>query len=326
MSYQPNESITDVLYHGDTGKVNGDFTKRLYLDGVTNDATVTITEIANGYYKVQFTTDDGEGVWALAVEEGTLKWEESYLVQDPADYKATGFSVPNEYDAVIAALQADLDNPSQYKATGFSVPNEYDTVIAALQTDLDNPAQYKANVSALALEATVAALNNISSANVTTACTSSLNTYDPPTRAEATTDKNAIITEVDANETKIDAVQADLDNPNQYKADVSGLAPSGEYDSELAAIQADLDDPAQYKANVANLDAAVSSRSSHTAANVNSAVEAGQVGQDASKTRKFVSNRAELDNDNDTYDIYEDDGSTPGAYTGAQTTTSRVPD
>lgn len=63
---------------------------------------------------------------------------------------------------------------------------------------------------AAALHATtnalINALNNLSSANVTTACTSSLNTYDPPTRAEATTDKNAIITEVDANETKIDAL------------------------------------------------------------------------------------------------------------------------
>lgn len=95
---------------------------------------------------------------------------------------ATGFSIPNEYDTVIAALQTDLDNPSQYMAnistlaleatltdikgtgfvkdthslpqcltaTGFSVPNEYDIVIAALQTDLDNPTQYKADVSTLA--------------------------------------------------------------------------------------------------------------------------------------------------------------------------------
>lgn len=63
----------------------------------------------------------------------------------------TGTDIP----ATITTMQADLDNPTQYKATGFSVPNEYDTVIAALQTDLDNPAQYKADVSALALEASL---------------------------------------------------------------------------------------------------------------------------------------------------------------------------
>jgi len=43
-------------------------------------------------------------------------------------------------------------------ATGFSVPNEYDAVIAALQTDLNNPDQYKADVSALATAANVAAV------------------------------------------------------------------------------------------------------------------------------------------------------------------------
>ncbi len=36
-----------------------------------------------------------------------------------------------------------------------------------------------------------------------------LNFYDPPTRTEATADKAAIITEVDANETKIDAIKAE---------------------------------------------------------------------------------------------------------------------
>ena len=63
----------------------------------------------------------------------------------------------------VAEIRIEMDTnstkmaPSQtladYKATGFSVPSEYDTVIAALQTDLDNPAQYKADVSALATAA-----------------------------------------------------------------------------------------------------------------------------------------------------------------------------
>jgi len=49
---------------------------------------------------------------------------------------------------------------------------------------------------------------------------------------------------------------------------VSTRAPANEYDTELAAIQADLDNPNQYKADVSNLDVAVSTRSSHTAADV----------------------------------------------------------
>ena len=41
--------------------------------------------------------------------------------------------------------------------------------------------------------------------------TDALNTYDPPTRAELTSDKDEIIAQVDANETKIDAVDSTVD-------------------------------------------------------------------------------------------------------------------
>lgn len=84
-----------------------------------------------------------------------------------------------------------------------------------LQTDWVNGGRLDLILDIIAADTTtdipalIAALENISSANVTTACTSSLNTYDPPTRTEATADKDAIITEVNANETKIDALQTD---------------------------------------------------------------------------------------------------------------------
>ena len=63
------------------------------------------------------------------------------------------------------------------------------------QADLDNPNQYKADVSALAIES-----------NVEGHVTDALNSYDPPTRIEATNDKNEIITQINANETKIDSI------------------------------------------------------------------------------------------------------------------------
>ena len=46
---------------------------------------------------------------------------------------------------------------------------------------------------------------------------------------------------------------ANSSDANTYKANVSGLAPANEYDTELAAIQADLDNPNQYKADVSGL-------------------------------------------------------------------------
>ncbi len=59
--------------------------------------------------------------------------------------------------------------------------------------------------------AEIAALNDLSSSDVETACGNALSTYDPPTRAELTSDVNSIITQVDANETKIDTIDTNVD-------------------------------------------------------------------------------------------------------------------
>lgn len=51
------ESITDMFRHhdGQTGLVDGDFTKSLYKDGTSSSDTVTVTEVGSGFYKVSFT-------------------------------------------------------------------------------------------------------------------------------------------------------------------------------------------------------------------------------------------------------------------------------
>jgi uncharacterized protein YwbE len=56
--------------------------------------------------------------------------------------------------------------------------------------------------------------------NVETHVTASLNAYDPPTRTEATADKDAILIEVNANETKIDAVKTQTDKMNFTGTDI----------------------------------------------------------------------------------------------------------
>ena len=56
----------------------------------------------------------------------------------------------------------------------------------------------------------VACVGTDALAQINTECDTALSDYDGPTRTEATTDKNAIITEVDANETKIDTVDANI--------------------------------------------------------------------------------------------------------------------
>jgi hypothetical protein len=51
----------------------------------------------------------------------------------------------------------------------------------------------------------------------------------------------------------LSGIQEDLDNPDQYKANTSGLAPAGEYDTTLSGIQEDLDNPDQYKTTISGL-------------------------------------------------------------------------
>jgi hypothetical protein len=65
--------------------------------------------------------------------------------------------------------------------------------VYAYFTDATRPDAFKADVSALATAASVSALNDVSSVDVQAAATAALAAYDPPTRAEATADKDAII-------------------------------------------------------------------------------------------------------------------------------------
>jgi hypothetical protein len=119
---------------------------------------------------------------------------------------AFGFTVATQSDANVTAIKAKTDNlPASPAPAG-----EYDARLTAIQTDLDNPNQYKADVSALA--------------------------------------KTTHVQEV---EDKVDAVKLKTDNIP------ANPAIAGEYTASLAAIQADLDNPAQYKADVSGIPAAV---------------------------------------------------------------------
>ena len=53
--------------------------------------------------------------------------------------------------------------------------------------------------------------NTTQKASINTEADTALSDYDPPTRAELTTDKNSIIAEIDANEAKIDIIDTNID-------------------------------------------------------------------------------------------------------------------
>lgn len=95
------------------------------------------------------------------------------------------------------------------------------------------------------------ALTTQMKADVNTEADTALADYDPPTRAEATADKDAVIAEVDANEAKIDtvdtvvdAIKAKTDNLPADPADDSDIDAqlatiAGYLDTEVAAILTD---------------------------------------------------------------------------------------
>jgi len=53
--------------------------------------------------------------------------------------------------------------------------------------------------------------NTTQKASINTEADTAISDYDPPTRAELTADKNSIITEVNANEAKIDIIDTNID-------------------------------------------------------------------------------------------------------------------
>ena len=148
----PDDFVGSIVW--DTGGVTPVYAAEdCYIDALVNMVLDDTDELQTN-----------QGDWATAVGFSVPNEYDVVIaalqtdLDNPAQYKAdvanldvavSTRSAANEYDVVIAALQTDLDNPAQYKAAGFSVPGEYDIAIAALQTDLDNPAQYKADVTNL---------------------------------------------------------------------------------------------------------------------------------------------------------------------------------
>ena len=137
-------------------------------------------------------------------------------------------------DALIDAIKAKTDNLPASPAPA----NEYDTELAAIQADLNNPDQYKADVSGIPAAVWGYATRTLSS----------FGTLISDIWSHATRTLSAfgftVATQSDANVT---AIKAKTDNLPAIPA------PANEYDAELAAIQADLDNPNQYKADVSNL-------------------------------------------------------------------------
>lgn len=124
--------------------------------------------------------------------------------------------------AITEARLSELD-----AGTGGKMANQIDLIkpetdkIASIKTKTDSLAFTGGNVHSHTKVQDNLALTAQQKLDVNTEADTALTDFDPPTRAEATSDKNEIITEVDANETKIDTLQTDV---NAVKAKTDLLA------------------------------------------------------------------------------------------------------
>jgi hypothetical protein len=235
-----------------------------YIDDVESmfDTNATLSGIQEDLNNPSQYMADVSGLAPTGEYGATLSGIQADL-DNPNQYKATGFAVSadiptvSEIDTELInnhgvgswttgsglneqVLHDGLDtyiNKDNWKAAGFSVPEEYDATLSGIQADLDNPDQYKANISALALESTTIEIkdqtdqlhfsgDNVQSKVADKGVLNDLSAADVDNQLSSvhgSGDWDQVAT-VSGLEAKLDIIQTDLDNPDQYKADVSGLA------------------------------------------------------------------------------------------------------
>jgi len=201
----------------------------------------TETQTGQTWFRQLNATDTGTlGRLLVAVHKiGALPvWQEFMVVT--ANVYDTLCST-DAFNVNVATIADDAITAAALKADAVTeIQNGLATAaaMATAQADLDNPDQYKADVSGIPAAVWGYATRTLSSFGTLVS-----DIWGHVTRT-LTAFGFMVATNSDANVTAI-------------KAKTDGLpispAPSGEYDAELAAIQADLDNPAQYKADVSGL-------------------------------------------------------------------------
>lgn len=213
--------------------INTTISSRLASASYTAPLDAAGTRTAVGLASANLDTQLGTIDDFLDTEIAAIKAKTDNLPSDPADasdiassfgaVNATLSTIAGYIDTEVAAIKAKTDNLPTLPAaasdciTAVGVRSAVGLASANLDTQLDALPTNAELTTALAgaddaVLSAIGALNNVSATQVEAAATAALVAYDPPTRAEATSDRDAIITEVNANETKIDAVKSKTDS------------------------------------------------------------------------------------------------------------------
>jgi len=241
--YGVSASVTDTSI----GTTVNDETVNNTLIAASGEYTAALTTIQADLdnpdqYKADVSALAASGVVGQILEDTgtTLPASLSDIETDTQDIQNSQISISGMVDAIdISSLESDVT--AILEDTGTTLPAS----LVAIQADLDNPDQYKADVSALAEEASISGIivyEHETTKTYLSGVTANEGGGSAPTAGEVA---DAVWVDPEAVIVISGVVYSGIDNAN--------LAPASEYDSELTAIQADLDNPGQYKADITAL-------------------------------------------------------------------------
>jgi hypothetical protein len=242
-----------VIYFSEAGAPKTGLTPTVTVykkvsDGSDVGSPPSVTTIGGGFYK--FTAAPSEAL-VVQVDGGAAlanpdRYKVMQITPNDGGLDASVSSRAPEAGGNVAAIKAKTDNlpadpasnaqvNTRLATAGYTAPDN--AAITAIKGKTDNLPGAPANETTLA--AVKAKTDNLpaqpaNEANVETHVTNALNAYDPPTRAEATADKEAVIGQVDANEAKIDVLDA-LADAIKAKTDLLPADPASQA-AVLAAV------------------------------------------------------------------------------------------
>jgi hypothetical protein len=176
-----------------------------------SNQTITIDGIVDSILVDTGTTIPAT-ITTLTTNVATVDTVVDSILEDTAAITPGGDATEAKQDTIIANL-ATVDSVADaiLVDTGTTLPSTLgtidgkigivDTIVDAILVDTDTT-----------IPALIAALNNISVAQVNAEVDTALADYDSPTRTEATADKDEVITQVNTNEAKIDVIDTNVDS------------------------------------------------------------------------------------------------------------------
>jgi len=207
------------------GEVNQYPQVKIYDAHDNLDATVDLVHVADGYYSGAWTPNTSEWHYgngiiytdAIHTVESTVYGRRGVVIK--IDEVETNI---DDIETDTNELQTDWTNGGRLDLilddilldTGTTIPATITTMdgkIDVIDGIVDNIIIDTAEIGVAGVGLSNIPWNATWDAEVQSECADALIAYDPPTRTEATSDKDEIIVEVDANETKIDIIDGVVD-------------------------------------------------------------------------------------------------------------------